>query len=73
MIPKKSRNNNVASEARAAFSFITPRDNIINTREFSRRPIPPIEIGIIAITVIIGTIKKNAVRSRFIPKALAAK
>jgi len=45
----------------------------INTREFSRSPIPPMGTGSMAIVDTTGTIKINAIRLSSIPRALAAR
>lgn len=64
--------NNIRREHKAAFSLFTPIATIIKTKEFSRSPIPPIEIGIIAMVDTTGTMNINAVRVKLIPRALAA-
>ena len=64
--------SSIIREHNTAFSLFTPMATIIITVEFSRRPIPPIEIGSIAMTATTGTIKINAVRERLIPRAIDA-
>ena len=65
--------NNIIREHKAAFSLFTPIATIIKAREFSRSPIPPIEIGIIAMTATTGTMNINEVKVRLIPRAMAAR
>ncbi|GAI65756.1 unnamed protein product [marine sediment metagenome] len=57
----------------AACSLPTPIAVIIKTRVFSLIPIPPIEIGTIAMIVTTGTINIKAVKFKLIPKDFAAK
>lgn len=62
--PKRIIMANIIRENRAAFSFMIPIATMIKTSEFSLRPIPPIEIGSMAIVATTGTIKINTNSTR---------
>ncbi len=64
---------NMIREHMAAFSFAAPMATIINTKEFSLKPMPPIETGIMAIAATTGTINTNDARLSPIPRDLAAR
>jgi len=73
IIPTISNIIKVKSETRIALSFAAPSAIMIRTREFSRSPMPPIDIGSMAIIVTTGTINKKEANPSSIPRALAAR
>ena len=69
IIPRTISIANKSSEQTVALSFAAPSATIKKTREFSLIPIPPIDMGSIAIVETMGTMKINDANDSSIPSA----
>jgi hypothetical protein len=64
---------NKSNEHTVDLSFGAPSATSKNTSEFSLKPVPPIDIGSMAIVETIGTMKIKDANERLIPSDLAAR